>query len=343
MVRQLAITAPRRVEVHAAKRRAPGPNEARVRTLFSGISHGTEMNVYRGIAPQWRKHYDQVTRLFVDSDEPDWQYPLAYGYANVGAVEEIGSAVKDLRVGQHVFAYRNHITEYVAPAAQLVPLPDGLPPICAVFLANLNTAYNGILDAGIVLGDTVVIFGQGVIGLLQAQLAGLCGAEQVITVDTLETRRVLSEKLGATRSLDPTALDVAHEVRAATENRGADVVIEVSGSPQALNEAVRTVAPQARVVVMSWYGDNLSRVNLAGEFHHNRVQLISSQVGSVNPALGPRWSVPRRMQQAVRLLGRLDLESLISHRLPFEDGGRGYELIDARTPDLVQVVLEYGC
>ena len=298
------------------------------------------MNVYRGSAPQWNLHRDPQTRLFSRSDHPDWTYPFVYGYANVGRVEAAGDGVSSPSVGDVVFSYSPHQTVVLASAASTVPVPAGIQPKFAVLNANLNTALNGVLDARPALGDAVVVSGLGVIGLLVTQLVRRAGAGLVIGVDRLEPRRRLAKQLGADFVMDP-AQGVAEKVRDLTRNRGADIVIEVSGAPPALNEAIRTVGFAGRVVAVSWYGGTFESLNLAGEFHHNRPRVISSQVGSMSPELGPLWDTARRQEVVTQLLSQLELAPLFTHEFPIDRAPEAYAAVDGAAEGLVQCVLTY--
>lgn len=168
-----------------------------------------------------------------------------------------------------VFTYTPHSQIAVLPADQAIVLPELSDPRIGVLTANLNTALNGVLDAHPSLGDVVVVSGLGVIGLLVVQLLRRAGVGLIIGVDSVEQRGKLAERFGADVVLDPHD-EVAQRVRELTGNRGADIVIEVSGASAALNEAIRTVGYCGRVVAMSWYGGIFDNLNLAGEFHHNR-------------------------------------------------------------------------
>ncbi len=355
--RVLVLTGPRRLEYIEIDVPEPGPGEILVRSIASGISHGTEMNVYRGVAPQWRRTYDRKLRLFQPVEESEarlpergyytpsdihWGYPLAYGYANVGRVIAVGEGVASVPVGSIVFGYQPHQTMYIAPADSVIVLPQDIAdPVHGVLFASLNTAYNGVLDTDVRIDDTVVVFGQGVVGLLVTSYLRRMRGRRIITVDGLEPRRRLSRQVGADEVLDPASDDVALEVRKRTGGRGADVTIEVSGSYDALQEAIRTAAPDTTVVAMSWYGGTGGALALSDEFHHNRITIKSSQVGGVDPALSATHSLPRRTRHVLDSFGYLDLESLISSRIPFEDAAHGYELIDSRDPNVTQVVLTY--
>ncbi len=339
--RAVVITGPSQVEVRDVDVAVPAPGEVQIATIFSGISAGTEMNVYRGRAPQWELHRDPETGLFSRAQKADWTYPLVYGYANVGRVVAVGDGVRSPVVGDIVFSYSAHQSLVLAAAEATVPLPEGIDPKFGVLNANLNTALNGLLDARPVLGDVVVVSGLGVIGLLVTQLARKAGAGLVIGIDTVEFRRSLAQRLGADAVIDPRE-GVAEKVRRLTENRGSDIVIEASGAPPALNEAIRTVGFAGRVIALSWYAGTFESLNLAGEFHHNRPRIISSQVGSLSPDLGPLWDTHRRQEVVTQLFPQLELAPLFTHDFPLGQAPAAYAAVDEGVDGLVQCVLTYA-
>ena len=192
------------------------------------------MNVFRGQAPQWRTHRDPVTRLFAATDTPDWSYPLVYGYAAVGRVEEVGTAAVSSGppVGALVFTYSPHASWSVVRASDAVVLPALADPRIGVLSANLNTALNGVLDARPSFGDAVVVSGLGVIGLCLVKLLRRTGVSLVVGVDAIEHRRQVPCRFGADVALSPED-KVAEEVRKLTDDRGADIVVEVSAAGRA--------------------------------------------------------------------------------------------------------------
>lgn len=341
--KSLYFTGPRAVEIRTESLDGPGVGQVLLNLEVSGISAGTELNVFRGLAPQWRQAMDPATRLFSDAHGSDWSWPARYGYAGVGRVAELGKDVGSLHRGDLVFAYVPHGQHAIVDAGAVVPLGDLDDEEIGVFIANLNTAYNGILDANIPLGADVVVSGLGVIGQLVTRLLARNGARQIIAVDTIEQRRQFALAGGATIALDPREAPLAERVRGLTEGRGADYVIEVSGAAPALNEAIRTAGFNGTVIAMSWYGGTFESLSLSGEFHHNRPRIISSQVGTVNPYLGPLWSVGRRGKIALEYLAALapDLKGFITHRVPLDEAGRGYNLLDQGSPEVMQVLIDY--
>ena len=342
MTRSLYFNGPRSLTIEEEPLRAPGPNDVVIEALVSGISAGTELNVFRGLAPQWRQHMDPVTRLFLDGGA-DWSWPARYGYAMVGRIAEAGSAVSSVKLGDLVYAYAPHGRHAVLNEKAVIPLGDLDDAELGIFFSNLNTAYNGVLDANLPLGADVVVSGLGVIGQIVVRLLKRNGARTVIGVDGIDLRRDLALAGGADHVLSPGADKVAERVRELTDGRGADAVIEVSGAAPALNEAIRTVGFNGLVVAMSWYGGTFESLSLSGEFHHNRPRIVSSQVGSVNPFLGPLWSVPRRARIAREYLSTYasDLKGFITHRVPLQDAARGYQLLDQGSPEVMQVLIDY--
>jgi 2-desacetyl-2-hydroxyethyl bacteriochlorophyllide A dehydrogenase len=318
----------REVELRPEGPSEVGANDVRVRALASALSHGTEMLVYRG-------EVDSALSLDLPTLAGGYDFPVKYGYASVGRVVDVGLAVTSVRAGDFVFALHPHQDEYVVPESLAHRLPDGVPPEAGVFLANLDTAVNVVLDAHPRLGDIVAVFGQGVVGLLVTQLVRRAGA-RVIAIEPATLRRTLAERCGA-----DVVLSDARLMRSLTEGRGADIAIEASGNPAALQEAIDAVAIEGTVVVCSWYGEKRASLDLGGRFHRGRIRIISSQVGRLAPELTPRWDRERRLALAKRLLPELHLTDLITHRFPFTRAAEAYALLDERPSETVQVVLDY--
>lgn len=337
----LVFTGPRALELREEPSRAPGPGEVRLQTLYSGISHGTEMNVYRGVAPQYQKSFDPKVRLFLPAETPHWRYPTRYGYAAVSRVLDTGPDVTRVQAGDIVFSHTHHRTETTTKVEAVHRLPSGIDPLIGIFVANLNTSLNGVLDADIHVGDTVVILGQGVLGLLALQWVRLSGARQIVVADLAQHRRELGREMGATVALDPAEVDVALEVRRLTDNRGADVTFDLTGSYRGLQTAIRTAAPDTAVIAMSWYPGQAAGLVLGDEFHHNRITLRCSQVGQINPHLRHRWSIARRMETVMQYLPQLRLRPLISDVMPFQDAAEAYRRVDSGADGVTQVVLDY--
>ena len=298
-------------------------DHVRIRTMYSGISAGSEMLVYRGQVPK-----GMTLGLNTSSKEGLIDYPVKYGYCNVGRVVKVGENCKRLTTGNVVFTFHPHETEFVISEESCVPIPDDIPPINAVFIANFETAIGIVHDANIRLGDHAIVIGLGIVGLLVSVLSQRSGSS-VIALEKLKNRLELARSLGIP-SFDRTDQDFSP-----------DVIIETSGNPAALQEAIDMSGPETRIVVGSWYGSKEVRLDLGQKFHRNRNQIISSQVSRINPALQGRWSKERRLLLAVDLLRQLPLSKLITDIFPFVDAARAYEKIDKHPESTLQVVLDY--
>jgi threonine dehydrogenase-like Zn-dependent dehydrogenase len=342
----LVLNAPRELGFAPLDMPPLAADQVRIRTLYSGVSAGTELSQYRGTNPFMRRRFDEASRLFVNADAPSLPYPVRnLGYEEVGEIAEVGSAVRDLHVGQRVFGTWGHRTHHVATRdyARDRLLPNGADPRIGIFSHIGAVALNGVHDAAIRVGDLVVVFGLGVPGQIVAQAARAAGAT-VIGVDPVRERRETALALGADRALDPASGSIAEAIKAETAGRGADICIEVSGAPAALAEAIRTVAYASRVVAMGFFQGEARGLMLGEEFHHNRIELICSQISGVAPAASHRWSKLRLWQSAVRLQheGRLNLVALITQTVPFEEAPALFARIDAGEPGMLQTVLTFA-
>jgi 2-desacetyl-2-hydroxyethyl bacteriochlorophyllide A dehydrogenase len=304
----------------------------RVETIASAVSAGTEMLVYRGEVPS-------DLPLDLPTLRGSYALPIKFGYAAAGYVLDTGPGVEHLSPGDPVFVHHPHQEIFVVPATMPVRLPDDLDPLLGVFAANLETALNVVHDTPLSLGETVLVLGAGVVGLLVARLLKLAGAGAVLVVDPLKRRRKLALAAGADGAFGPEGVN--GRVMDLPGGRGVDVAVEASGSEGALRGAIEAVATEGTVVVASWYGAKPVALDLGGNFHRGRVRLRSSQVGRSNPELQPRWDRERRTEMVIGFLDRLDLRDLISHRLPFGRAPEAYPLLDERPEEAVQVVFTY--
>ncbi len=318
--------------------------QVRISTLFSGISAGTELTAYRGTNPYLTSRWDDESRLFVPG-ATTFSYPVdGWGYEEVGEVVEVAPDVAVPEVGDVVWGTWGHRERVIRPAAWAAAriLPPGTPPVRGIFSHIGAIALNVVLDADVHLGETVAVFGAGVPGQLVGQLARLNGA-RVIAVDREPNRLQVASRLGADHTIDATGGKVAEQIRDLTGGRGADACLEISGAYPALHEAIRSVAYSSRVVVAGFFQGDGQGLRLGEEAHHNRVQLTVSQISGVAPHLQHRWNEYRLQTTAVGLAasGRLEVEPLISHRIPAADAPAAFQLVDRDPAAVLQVVLEY--
>jgi len=319
-----------------------------VRTLYSGISAGTELTAYRGTNPYLTRTWDEARRLFVAGDDAP-AYPLVgWGYSEVGVVTEVSADVAGRpgvpAVDDVVWGIWGHRSEAVLPASKLDDrvVPPGLDPLAATFARVGAVALNAVLAAEPHLGETVAVFGQGVIGLLATRMATLSGA-RVLACDAIPSRLAKATEFGAVSTVDVTEAAAAETARAVTDGRGVDVAVELSGNHHALHEAIRSVAVGGRVVAAGFYQGQAVGLRLGEEFHHNRVELVCSQIGGAPPRLAGRWDQDRMNRTFLRLAadGAIDACGLVTHRVRVAEVAAAYDLLDQRPAEALQVVLDY--
>jgi Zn-dependent alcohol dehydrogenase len=287
-----------RGEIRPERLAAPAAGEVLVRTLFSGISRGSETLVANGRVPP--SQYRSMRCPFQAGDFP---FPVKYGYSAVGVVE---AGAPDL-VGRTVFCLYPHQTRFVVPAAAVAPLPLELAARRGVLIANLETALNAVWDAALLPGERVVVIGAGVVGCLIARLAVRLPGAEVSLVDVDSAKAAIAARLGV-------------PFRTAVEAEpAADCVINASGAPAALAAALAAAGLEARVVEVSWYGDRAVPLPLGEAFHSRRLRLVGSQVGHVAAAMRPRFDHRRRLAKVMEILAGDDcLDALIDGETRFE-------------------------
>lgn len=329
-----------KIEVRDEPLPAPEPGEVLVETLLSGISAGTESLVFHGNVPK-----DMSVDTSLKAYSGTFQYPLKYGYALVGKIVETGAEIQKKLRDTRVFAFHPHESYFTASVNDLIPLPETLSSEDAVFLASMETAVNFLMDGQPLIGERVGVFGQGVVGLLTTSLLDKFPLAMVISTDFSHLRRRFSVELGADHALNPAESNIREEIRTVLRNSSSssdfDLVYELSGSPNALNDAVAVTGYEGRIVIGSWYGTESAPLDLGSSFHRSKIQLISSQVSSIHSRFSGRWDKPRRMMVAQDMLSSIRPSKLITHRLPIHRAQEAFNLLDSADENIVQIVITY--
>jgi 2-desacetyl-2-hydroxyethyl bacteriochlorophyllide A dehydrogenase len=347
--RAVYFTGERELDVRTTEVSEPGPSEVLVRTSVSAISPGTELLVYRGNAPN-----EMNADSTIDALSGSLDFPLQYGYAAAGTVVAVGNDVEADLLGESVFAFQPHASHFLVSPDDLLRIPEGYAHEEVVFLPNVETAVNLVLDGSPRVGEQAVVFGQGVVGLLTTGLLAECPLSDIVALDCYPSRRDLAREMGADRCFDATG-DQGDETDADTDPvetvrshlsrsdtpDGADLSYELSGDPSALDDAVAVTGYDGRVLVGSWYGEKRADLDLGGPFHRSRIDISSSQVSTLDPELRGRWDTDRRLRVAWRRLGGLNVSRLVTHRFPVESAADGYRLLDERPDDALSVLLTY--
>jgi threonine dehydrogenase-like Zn-dependent dehydrogenase len=246
-------------------------------------------------------------------------------------------------LGRLVFSFQPHTSHFVVTPEELTSSsrrrcsPESSLPV----LPNMETAVNLVQDAAPILGERALIFGQGIVGLLTAALLREFPLASLVTCDCYPLRREASRSLSVTTALDPDASDFREGLRELFPF-GADLSLELSGSPAALDDAIASTGFGGRVVIGSWYGEKKAALDLGGAFHRSRIQLISSQVSTIAPGLRGRWDKARRFGVVWEALERIQPRKWITHRFPLEQAGEAYRLLDTSPEETLQVLFTYG-
>ncbi|MFH8281584.1 zinc-dependent alcohol dehydrogenase [Streptomyces antibioticus] len=275
----------------------PAEGEVVVRSLYSGVSRGTETLVFRGGVPE-----NQHAVMRAPFQEGDFPAPVKYGYLNVGLVEE---GPDDL-VGRTVFCLYPHQTRYVVPATAVTPVPDTVPAARAVLAGTVETAVNALWDARPLVGDRIAVVGGGMVGCSVAALLARFPGVRVQLVDADPARAKVAEALGVGFAQPADALG------------GLDLVVHASATEQGLARSLELLSPEGTVLELSWYGDRKVSLPLGEAFHSRRLVIRSSQVGTVSPARANR-SYADRLALALELLADPALDALVTGESAFEE------------------------
>ena len=295
--RQFWVKSPGQSEIRRVRLGPKNDGDVLVRTLFSGVSRGTESLVFRGEVPP--SMYESMRAPFQDGKFPG---PVKYGYSSVGVVEEGPSSL----TGKPVFCLHPHQDLYHVPVEAVQPVPEGVPAKRAVLAANMETAVNILWDARPCVGDRVVVIGAGVVGFLVAILCqGIPGCE-VLVIDPMEARKSIAAELGLVCQSSVPALS------------SADVIVHSSGTAEGLRTALTLAGEEATIVDASWYGTKEVPLPLGERFHSARLTIKSSQVGRLPVDRLNRWTRSSRLTLALELLHDKRLDVLINRQASFE-------------------------
>lgn len=337
MRQSLFFLGPRQVALKTQADKTLDVGEVRVQASLSAISPGTEMLVYRGELPEGIALDESIAAL-----QQVQKYPLQYGYAMVGRVVEVGPGVEQSWNGQRVFAFHPHESCFVATTADLIAIPEDIQDEDAVFAPNMETAVNFLLDGKPLIGERVVVFGFGVVGLLTTALLREYPLAALVGIEKISQRRERAREMGVNTVLDPDEAEFSQQLSTALQDKGADLCYELTGKPMVLDSAIEAAGYAGRIVVGSWYGNKPVSLKLGGKYHRSRIQLISSQVSTIAPNLTGRWDKKRRFAIVWDQIRQVKPSRWISHRFPLEKCAEAYDLIDQHPDAALQVIFDYG-
>ena len=310
----------------------PGPDQVGIRTVYSGVSQGTERWSFTGRYGHWDKDYAA-------------HYPCSPGYQAAGVVDAVGSNVSDLQIGDHVFApgtrFLNpghhydgpctaaHSGYLVASRADVTKVDPGVDLAGASLYHMAGVSRHGVRLAKVQQGDLVVVIGLGMIGQMSAQAARRVGA-RVIAADLIPMRIELAAKHSADRVVDAnkeSLEDVVHEEAPS----GADVVIDTTGDHRIFGRCLGLIHREGRIAMQGYYPEPI-----AIDFHPTHLQrpTVTFPCG---------WEDQFNGELADDMAsGRISIEPLITHRIPFRDAAAAYQLVVEHPEQSLGMVLSWS-
>ena len=334
--RRIAFTGTRKLEWQDFELPdTPGPSEVLVKTLWSAVSAGTETAIYAG------------THIGFQTPGATYpRYPYLAGYAATGVVLAVGADVKGLQPGQVVGYAGKHATHGLIDTRRepAIPLPARAPEDLAALARLVTISLNGVRLARISLGESVLVFGAGLIGQLAAQLCQLSGGRPVTVVDRLPGRLAVAKDCGIASTLDASAGDVLAAARTATGGRGHDVVIEATGAAPVVAQSLQAAARHGRVILL---GSPRGKVEIDPYhwIHSPGVTVIGAHANTTPSAesIHSRWTLAANFELAIDLLsdGTLKLEPLVTHRRSASEAGLVFESLVERPEEQLGVLLDW--
>lgn len=341
-MQQLIATAPRTLAWTDYTDRTLQPDEVLIRVTHASPKHGSEIADFRGNSPLIDEKYDPDWHLLTPRSA-DEQPGVVFGKWNVGNmvvgfIEQCGTDVVDYQSGDRVMTYSGIRETCIAKAInnhRLRKLPTDMPWQNAVCYDPAQFALGGIRDGHVRPGDAVAVMGLGAIGQLAVQMAHHIGASLVVAIDPVENRRQIALKNGAHTALSPIGDDVGLRLKELTQKQGVDVIIETSGSVEALQSCFRGLAYGGTISYVAWPKAFPAGLHLGREAHYNYANIVFSRVASEPLPDYPRWN-RKRIEDAVWHLlanGFLHCEDIIQPVVPASEAIQAYYHYVDQHPD----------
>lgn len=362
MMKAAVFVEPNRIELADKKIPDVGPNDALMRITTTTIC-GTDIHILKGEYPVKKgltvghepvgiieklgsnvKGYKEGQRVIAGAICPSFtSYSCQDGYPS-----QDGSYIHDDDCNCHKHGYKatagwrfgNLIdgtqAEYaLVPDAQanLAPIPDGLTDEQVLMCPDImSTGFKGAENANIQIGDIVVVFAQGPIGLCATAGARLKGASMIIAVDGNDERLKISEQMGANVTLNFNKVDVIDEVMKLTKGRGADASIEALGLQATFQQALKVLKPGGTLSSLGVYSEDLT------------IPLSAFAAGlgdhKINTALCPGGK--ERMRRLMRVIqdNRVDLSPLVTHQYGLDQIVEGYDLFANQRDGVLKIAIK---
>lgn len=337
---QAVITEPYRVEAREVELPPPGPQQILVQTEASAVSAGTELAVWTG-THQWLK----------DPNLPDWKFPFRPGYSAAGRVVAVGRDVTGWQPGDRVSYPGNHASHELLTIGhergRLWRLPEGLEPEKAALACIARYGMGAGIRAGITLGRSAAVLGLGIIGQFALRCLLAAGAHPVVGIDGVRMRRDAARAAGADFVIDPAAGDVREQLAQVLQARGAEIVADATGIPDAVPVAMSLACDGGQVVVVGSPRGKARDVNFYDDLHRRYIEVTGAHGNMLfEPAhtrLAGAWDITKAQTWLLAEMrsGRLNLDGLVSHRITAEGLGEAYKGLLEKKDEYLGVVLTW--
>ncbi len=310
--RRVVIREPYAVTCEEYEVGRPGSGQVIVETEASAISPGTELAIYTGIH-QWLSDPSRA-----------WpRFPCVPGYSAVGRVLEVGEGVHSYRPGARLIWDGRHashaLVDVASPGALVYPISEHVPARAAALAALARFPLTAVVRAGEVLGQSVAVLGLGLIGQLALRLFSAAGAYPLFGLDPVPFRRRMAERVPGARALDPGRPGVLDGLREINSGERPDVVVDATGNPDAVRQAMALVADGGRVIMVGSPRGIASEVDFYHDLHGRSISLVGAHGSALGVA--PREKFPFVRERAMRLLihllesDRLGADELVTHHV----------------------------
>jgi len=285
--------------IKAQKIKPPKRNQVLIKTLYSGISYGTEKIIFNGKVP-----VNQVKAMKCPYQEGDFGKDVKYGYLNIGKIIKGDKKLE----GKHIFSLFPHQNFYTLDKNDVITIPNNIPIKRCLLTANMETAINATWDVMPKKGDNIFIIGAGVVGLLLGYyIKSLKGISSTI-VDKDKSKRKYAKHLG---------LKFKNNLQ---KNFKANIIYECTGDASILNNLAHHIETEGKICILSWYGNKKSNVSFGENFFSKRLKIIFSQVSKIPESHSKKWNLKSRRKFAIKQLFDDKLDILIEkNEIRFEE------------------------
>jgi len=323
--RQAVITEPYKTTVREVDIPDPGTNQILLAAEYSAISAGTELAVYTG-THQWLQ----------DPNLPDWKFPFRSGYSAAGRVLKVGKDFPGgLKEGDRVSYPGNHASAELLTVGhercRVWKMPDDLSFEKAAAAVIARYGLGASVRAGLTLGRSAAVLGLGIIGQFALRCLLAAGASPVVGIDAVKMRRDAAKAAGADHVIDPSAGDAKEQLSAFLAARGAELVVDATGVPDAIPVAMSLACDAGQVVVVGSPRGKAKEVNFYDDLHRRYIEVTGAHGNMLfEPAharLAGAWDINKAQSWLLRQLaaGRLSLAGLVTHTITPEQLGDAYE------------------